>query len=179
MLKLDRLPQIEKLWKSRSRNQKWEDIQWETYVRTEHGVSPSMTDDKLGYYLRKTGFIFWSMGIHEIEGMDYFEWDMALLDWLHVWYSLPEHWEIPIFINEDAYAICIPYLSSDRFELLFYHPSSVALGMENWEKCQREWHAELHERTKRLRNGEQPSYPTLTPNPKAQALASLDKERSQ
>ena len=153
MKRIDRLKEIEKLWKSRYRNRKWEEIQWDSFVPSGQGISPSTTD-KVGYHLRKSGFILWSVGLHEVEVLEYFEWDTALLDWLYVWYSLPEDWYDPFFVNEQASTICIPHFAIESFELLFYHPSSVALGMENWEKRRREWDAELHDSKKARRRGE-------------------------
>jgi hypothetical protein len=130
MLKNEKLEQIKKLWNRTKRNQKWEEIQWESFVRSGQGIDQEVTDDKLGYYLRKLGVFFWSVGIPEIEVLEDFHWDTALLDWLHVWYSLPEAWDDPFFVNERAGTICIPHFNQEGFRLLFTHPYSVTLGLE-------------------------------------------------
>jgi hypothetical protein len=150
MKKTERLKEIETFWKSRDRDHKWQDIQWEPFVRQGESTDIKSPED-IHLHLKTWGNAYWTMGLFEVEGRDCFDWEWILLDMLNAWYSLPETCEAPLFINEKATTIWISVLNPAEIELLFSHLSSTALGMQNWELKQREFYAEEYERKKARR----------------------------
>ena len=89
-------------------------------------------------HLKKVGDVFWTNGVNELEVMEHFDWEWVLLDLLNIWYTMPEYWYLPIFINETAEAVLIPYYRAEELAVLFQHPSSVILGWEDVTKWQNE-----------------------------------------
>ncbi len=131
MTKQQRLIEIEKFWKSEPRDQQWADIQWNPYVY-QSGIDVK-TEGEAKRSLQERGYAFWTMGDYEWNNQENFCWESALLDWLHFWYSLPEDCNTPLFINELAWAVCIPHTALHHFVHLFPKQHSALLGMEHWE----------------------------------------------
>jgi len=129
MKRTDRLKEIDKFWKSRPRDIHWDDITWEPFTVDDDPLNLEMP--RVANAITSEGYYFWMRGFGE-EGSEMLAWDWALLHLLYTWYYLPEDCDAPLFVNEAAGVVCIPDVKwAERLALLFQHPTSVLIGMEN------------------------------------------------
>ena len=122
----DRLKEIQKLWKSKERILKWDEIEWEPFEG-----DPMDTHRRLvAVHLKSDGFHFWTWGFREDASC--FDWDWLLLHQLYAWHFLPEESDSVLLVNETAMAVCFAVpVWAKGLVLLFQHPDSVLLGMDH------------------------------------------------
>ncbi len=120
-----------------------------------------MSPDEAHRILRHYGYSFWTWSLEDIETSEFLDWEWALLDLLNIWYSMPEDWDVPLFINEKANAVCFAFFNEEDFALLFPQPASAQLGLEHARRAKEEWHASW-KRSRTKCSDDEPASPNVS-----------------